>query len=136
MSYTCDEYKLEAVKPILITSYAKPRGGRCKWEWRDNPESREICPELSQLVELPEPSPDAKTVLECLADRKGPFFKPEPKHNELCISFGAFLMRGELADRKPEIIGDYIDPHRNYSPSLHILFSIFSRPILQLALPI
>ena len=72
------------------------------WQWRDNPEAREICPELTYLLELPQPSPDTKTVLECLADGKDPFFKPEKKPNEICISFGAFLTQGELADRKPE----------------------------------
>ncbi len=72
------------------------------WQWRDNPESREICPELTQLLELPQPSLDTKTVLECLADGKDPFYKPEKKPNEICISFGAYLTTGDLADHKPE----------------------------------
>lgn len=40
---------------------AKP--GVNYWKWRDNLESREICPELTTLLGLPEPSSDACKVL-------------------------------------------------------------------------
>lgn len=44
------------------------------WQWRGNPESRQICPELTQLLEeLPCPNPNASTVLERLADGEDPF---------------------------------------------------------------
>lgn len=44
------------------------------WQWRGNPESREICPELTQLLELPRPNQDASRVLERLADGEDPFY--------------------------------------------------------------
>lgn len=72
------------------------------WGWRDNPESREICPELTMLLELPEPSPDARIVLECLADGKDPFFTPEVKLDGSFSDIGTYLKRGRLADHKPE----------------------------------
>jgi hypothetical protein len=44
------------------------------WQWRGNPESREVARELTQLLEeLPRPNPDAFRVLERLADREDPF---------------------------------------------------------------
>lgn len=76
------------------------------WKWRENPESGEICPELTILLKLPEPSPDACKVLECLAEGKDPFFKPEVKGNTSDELFMFALMNmgktGSLANYKPE----------------------------------
>ncbi|ACK70657.1 heat shock protein DnaJ domain protein [Gloeothece citriformis PCC 7424] len=43
------------------------------WEWRDKPESRNICRELSWLLDLPVPNSQAKKILEGLAEGKNPF---------------------------------------------------------------
>ncbi len=43
------------------------------WEWRDKPESNNVCKELSLLLQLPVPNNYAREVLECLADGKNPF---------------------------------------------------------------
>lgn len=40
------------------------------WEWQDKPESREVCPELSILFDLPAPQGYAKEILEALAAEK------------------------------------------------------------------
>jgi len=54
---------------ILVHRYAGEQAltGVDYWQWRGNPESREICPELTQLLELPV-NQDASRVLERLAD--------------------------------------------------------------------
>ena len=46
------------------------------WEWKDKPESRNVCQELSFLLDLPEPTEYAKEVLESLGEGKDPFFQP------------------------------------------------------------
>jgi hypothetical protein len=76
------------------------------WIWKENPESREICPELTALLTLPEPSFYAYRVLECLAEGKDPFFKPEFKGNKQSDIFLHIFYNmdkiGALADCKPE----------------------------------
>jgi hypothetical protein len=39
------------------------------WEWRDKPESRNVCLELSLLLDLPEPKEDAQKILQFFLDR-------------------------------------------------------------------
>lgn len=73
------------------------------WQWRDNPESWEICPELTNLLSLPEPPIDTCRVLECLAEGKDPFFKPEVKFNASFLDFGTYLQMGKLGNCEPEV---------------------------------
>lgn len=42
------------------------------WEWRDKPESKNVCQELSVLLDLPVPTDYTKQVLEALAEGKNP----------------------------------------------------------------
>jgi len=76
------------------------------WRWRSNPESCKICPQLTTLLTLPEPSPDACKVLECLAEGKDPFFDPEVKGRTTSEIFAQamsnFGKRGALAGCKLE----------------------------------
>ena len=76
------------------------------WRWRSNPESCKICPQLTTLLTMPEPSPDACKVLECLAEGKDPFFNPEINGRTTSEIFAqamsSFGKRGALADCKPE----------------------------------
>ncbi|GFE71776.1 J domain-containing protein [Chroococcus sp. FPU101] len=44
------------------------------WEWQDKPESQQICPALTALFNLNEPTGYAKEILESLAEQKNPFF--------------------------------------------------------------
>lgn len=71
------------------------------WGWLGNPESKDICPELSQLLELPAALPHARMVLECLAEGKDPFYTPET--NGTYLSFAEFLSKGDLANYSPEM---------------------------------
>ena len=48
------------------------------WEWRDKPESRNVCQELSWLLELPQPTGAAREVLEALGEGGNPFELPSP----------------------------------------------------------
>ena len=73
------------------------------WQWRDNPESWEICPELTSLLSLPEPSLDTCRVLECLSEGKDPFFKPEVKFNGSFSDLTTYLQAGKLGNCKPEV---------------------------------
>ena len=76
------------------------------WGWRGNPESKEICSELTDLLNLPRPHQDASKVLECLAEGKDPFFKPEINartETEIFASVWKNIGKsGALADHKPE----------------------------------
>lgn len=45
------------------------------WQWRDKPESRNVCQELSNLFELPVPQGYVKEVLEALAREKPPYWQ-------------------------------------------------------------
>jgi len=76
------------------------------WRWRSNPESCKICPHLTTLLTLAEPSLNACKVLECLAEGKDPFFKPEFKGRTESEIFAHVMNKlgksGALADCKPE----------------------------------
>ncbi len=69
------------------------------WKWQDNPESREICPELTNLLTLPKPTVHAAKVLEFLADKRDPFLesKTTVKRNALHWEEG-----GKMGNCKPE----------------------------------
>ncbi|WP_414624964.1 J domain-containing protein [Calothrix sp. CCY 0018] len=52
------------------------------WQWKNNPESREIASELTLLLDkIPEPNQYAKLVLMQLADGKDPFLKVDKPNN-------------------------------------------------------
>ncbi len=76
------------------------------WRWRSNPESCKICPQLTTLLTMPEPSLNACKVLGCLAEGKDPFFSPEFKgrtESEIFVHVMNKLGKsGALADCKPE----------------------------------
>ncbi|MGK7877689.1 MAG: J domain-containing protein [Xenococcaceae cyanobacterium] len=74
------------------------------WEWKDKPESRNTCQELSFLLELPEPTGYAKEVLESLAEGKDPFFQPTRKRGtdeagNLLAGFDDFKGKGKFTHR-------------------------------------
>ncbi|MBD1895906.1 J domain-containing protein [Coleofasciculus sp. FACHB-129] len=84
------------------------------WQWRQNPESREIAKELTQLLELPEPSEDTRRVLECLAEGKDPFYDPKPREGQMFIGFDVFLTKGALGDCKPDLKQRYREAFRKW----------------------
>ncbi|MBD1929801.1 J domain-containing protein [Trichocoleus sp. FACHB-90] len=84
------------------------------WQWRQNPESREIAKELTQLLELPEPSEATRQVLERLAEGKDPFHDPRPREGEMFIGFDVFLTKGALGDCEPAVKQRYRDAFRQW----------------------
>ena len=84
------------------------------WQWRQNPESREIAKELTQLLELPEPSEDTRRVLERLAEGKDPFHDPSPREGEMFIGFDVFLTKGALGSCEPALKQRYRDAFRQW----------------------
>ena len=84
------------------------------WQWRQNPESREIAKELTELLELPEPSSDTRRVLECLAEGKDPFYDPKPNGGAIYLGFNTFLSKGALAGYDPKVKQRCRDAFRNW----------------------
>lgn len=69
------------------------------WEWKLNPESREIAIELTYLLKLAVPSEDVYRILECLPEGKDPFFKPDIKTTKI-VDEGKW---GKLAECDPQV---------------------------------
>ena len=49
------------------------------WQWRDKPEAKNICQELSLLLDLPQPKPQAEEILQSLAEGKYIFWEKEKR---------------------------------------------------------
>lgn len=80
------------------------------WQWKNNPESREIASELTLLLDkIPEPDSYAKLVLMQLADGKDPFLKVDKPNNpypftsfEDWRASGYFAQNSELWEKREE----------------------------------
>jgi hypothetical protein len=99
------------------------------WRWKANPESKNICPELTKLLSLPEPNSHAFTVLSYLPEGKNPFYEPPAKPYALSgvsvinfPSFEDFCKRGSLTGCPPEIKNSYRENFRDWHlKSLHLV---------------
>jgi DnaJ domain len=70
------------------------------WEWKNLPESDNVCRELSLLLTLPAPKGYTKQVLEALAESKNLFFKPlrnTKAIGNLLIDFADSIRDGKFA---------------------------------------
>jgi len=69
------------------------------WSWSDKAESRQICPELTILLTLPEPNSLVRLVLEALPEGKDPFYQPEKRGNRSSVDLLEFSTKGKFAER-------------------------------------
>jgi hypothetical protein len=70
------------------------------WSWAKNSESRQICPELTTLLTLPEPNSLVRQVLEALPEGKDPFYLPEKRGNRSSLDFLDNSLKGKFAERQ------------------------------------
>lgn len=78
------------------------------WEWQDKPESRNICQELSLLLDLPAPQGYAKEILESLAEVKYSFSQANTnqessKNGNLLTNFEDYKSQGKFNHREFQI---------------------------------
>ncbi len=83
------------------------------WSWSSHPESRQVCPELTMLLTLPEPNSLVRQVLEALPEGKDPFFDSDKSSYSSRRSFSRFSIRGKFAlrDDKYKLRTAFIDWH-------------------------
>lgn len=60
------------------------------WKWIDNPESKLICDELTDLLTLPRPNLLEFSVLSALSEGKDPFYRKDPERRGNFLVFGEF----------------------------------------------
>jgi len=84
--------------PTYTKELAKPNINY--WLWSSNPDARQICPELTALLTLPEPAPFVRLVLEALPEGKDPFFNPEKNSYSSRRSVSKFSPKGKFALRE------------------------------------
>lgn len=91
------------------------------WSWSNRPESRQICPELTTLLTLPEPNPSVRQVLEALPEGN-PFFNPEKSAYGSPLNFSRFSTRGKFAlqDDKYKLRSAFIEWHDAVQSQLDI----------------
>jgi hypothetical protein len=75
------------------------------WNWKDKPESYQVCPALSHLFSLNEPQGYAKEILESLALRRNPFFHPlwnkkNIKQGNIFYSSAVVSQKGKFSERE------------------------------------
>ncbi|MDZ7960770.1 MAG: J domain-containing protein [Aulosira sp. DedQUE10] len=81
------------------------------WKWAGNPESLEICPELTQLItKLPRPDYEAQRVLDNIGNRINPFHREAAKTQQrgtfISVSFGDQGAFSHYEDKNREALLD------------------------------